>query len=185
MFDETVRARLLTKHHGSALGGFVLAGTGHRLGRLGGYGEDVKTALTELASQLLIRVRPDRVVSGMALGWDQALAEAAVAHKIPFTAAVPFEGQEHKWPEESQRRYHELLRQARDVQTIGHPGFSAKKMQVRNIYMVHECTALATLWDGKQNGGTWNCVRYARRVKKPRINMWNTWKELRLKAAHK
>ena len=182
MFDDTTRTVLLDRHYGVPCGDFVLAGTGHRPGKLGGYNNaEVRLALTELAAKVIARVRPDYIISGMALGWDQALADAAVAHHIPFIAAVPFKGQESKWPWEAQEQYLWLLDQAEEVQIIGTPGYSAKKMQARNIWMVHQCTALAALWDSKENGGTWNCIRYARKVGKPCISMWKAWEELRSK----
>ena len=46
----------------------------------------------------LERARPDAVISGMALGWDQAVARATADLGIPWVAAITFEGQESKWP---------------------------------------------------------------------------------------
>ena len=55
-----------------------VAGTGHRPNKLGGYDDDIYQRLVTLAMTYLEETRPKRVISGMALGWDQALAEAAV-----------------------------------------------------------------------------------------------------------
>jgi len=109
----------------------------------------------------------------MALGWDQALAQAAVDMKIPFDAAVPFVGQESRWPAESAKRYRSLLSQARNVTVVCDGGYAAWKLQRRNIWMVDHCDAVLALWNGS-DGGTANCVRYAD-GKRPVINVWNEW----------
>jgi uncharacterized phage-like protein YoqJ len=35
-------------------------------------------------------------------------------------------------------------------------------MQVRNQWMVDHAMVVMAVWDGKQSGGTWNCIQYAR-----------------------
>jgi len=42
----------------------ILAGTGHRPDKLGGYGAGVSTRLVDLARVALMNYRPDEVVSG-------------------------------------------------------------------------------------------------------------------------
>lgn len=54
----------------------IVAGTGHRPNKLGGYGDDVFERLVALARTYLWHMEPWHVISGMALGWDQALAQA-------------------------------------------------------------------------------------------------------------
>src|SRR6478609_5888932 len=93
----------------------IIAGTGHRPDKLGGYENRTRLALGGLATEYLAQKRPDLVISGMALGWDQALAGAAVALEIPFLAIIPFEGQERKWPEDARARYKRLLAAATEV----------------------------------------------------------------------
>jgi len=153
----------------------IIAGTGHRPDKLGGYGEATFLRLCHVASEALIRLKPTRVISGMALGWDQALAQAATEWHIPFVAAVPFKGQEAAWPAASQKYYHELLRKAESVVYVSKPPYAARKMQVRNEFMVHKCDLLLALWDGS-DGGTANCVRYAKLVAHKRFeNVWEQW----------
>ena len=55
------------------------------------------------------KLNPSEVISGMALGWDMALAQAAINLGIPFIAAVPFIGQENMWIKKTQEYYKELL----------------------------------------------------------------------------
>jgi hypothetical protein len=60
----------------------IVGCTGHRLQRLGGYSPKVYQRLLDTADMYFYRcVEEDEqitVVSGMALGWDQAFAEAAI-----------------------------------------------------------------------------------------------------------
>jgi len=54
----------------------ILAVTGHRPEKLGGYGPAVAERLFNLASSELQGLRPEYVLTGMAIGWDQAVADA-------------------------------------------------------------------------------------------------------------
>lgn len=155
---------------------YVIAGTGHRPDKLSdGYAESGHARLVSLARWALEKYKPTLVISGMALGWDQALAEAAVSYGIPFEAAVPFLGQENRWPRESIERYQRLLSQARKVTVVSEGGYSARKMQRRNEYMSDRADALLALWNGS-DGGTANCIQYTRE-KHPMIPVLNVWDE--------
>lgn len=157
--------------------GLVVAGTGHRPDKLGGFSSQVEGRLEALASAALARFKPDVVISGMALGWDWALAEASLKAGIPLIAAIPFVGQERRWQQESQRRYAEIL--AKAVVVIVSPGgYSHKAMQVRNEWMVDRCHRLLALWDGS-SGGTANCINYAVTVNRPYHNLWVSWDKYR------
>lgn len=157
----------------------IVAGTGHRPDKLGGYGNQTRLALGGLATEYLSQTQPEKVISGMALGWDQALAGAAVALGIPFIAAVPFFTQSDRWPTEAQDRYDRLLGAAETVEIIGvlHHGSEAevnRLMQVRNEWMVDRADKMVALWDGSW-GGTHNCIAYARKQGVPIDNLWARW----------
>lgn len=152
----------------------ILAGTGHRPDKLGGYGAGVSSRLVDLARAALIRYRPNEVISGMALGWDTALALAAIELGIPLTAAVPFEGQERKWRPEQQEQFRAILALATTVVVVSPGGYAVWKMQIRNEWMVDRATAMLALWDGS-GGGTGNCIEYARRRKIQIVNLWAAW----------
>lgn len=151
----------------------IISGTGHRPDKLGGYSDDVLVKLKTLAIDL-IPEDTTKIITGMALGWDTALALAAIWRHIPFVAAVPFLGQEKMWPKESQTRYHNLLGAAEDVVYVCDQGYAPWKMQIRNEYMVDHCDTVLALWDGSA-GGTSNCVKYAEKKGKPIINIWKHW----------
>lgn len=153
----------------------ILAATGHRPDKLGGYSDEVLARLQRLAAAWIVDYHPTQVISGMALGWDTAVALAAIEHGYPLVAAVPFVGQESIWPKAAQERYRKILAHA-EVRIISPGGFSVGKMQYRNEWMVNRCDRLVALWDGS-SGGTANCVFYADRKKKPYDNLWPRWIE--------
>ena len=104
-------------------------------------------------------------ITGMALGADQLFADAAIQLKamgadIKIIAAIPFKGQELKWPEASQNKYNEILEHC-EQHIICPGGYSAYKMQARNKWMVNRSEYILALWDGRKSGGTWSCIKYA------------------------
>lgn len=153
----------------------ILAGTGHRPDKLGGYSSLIQKELQKLAEQEIYRLKPSLVITGMAQGWDQALGWAAKAQCVPFHAYIPFVGQENVWPDATQDRYRELLSYAAQIVVCSPGGYSATKMQTRNMRMVDDCTDLIALWDGSP-GGTANCLVYARFKKRPIHLCWEAWR---------
>lgn len=153
----------------------IVAGTGHRPNKLGGYSPDATDHVFRVAQRALEEFRakdPDlTVISGMALGWDSALAFAALELELPLICAIPFTGQERMWPLPSQRMYHLVLEAATEVVVVSPGSYSAEKMQIRNEYMVDHAHHIAALWNGT-HGGTSNCLRYARLQNKPITNFW-------------
>lgn len=156
----------------------IFAATGHRPDKLGGYSEAVNAKLRKLARGYLEEARPAKTISGMALGWDMAWAEASVDLGIPFIAAIPFAGQEGQWPEASKVRYWNLTLRACDIVTVCDGGYAAWKMQERNEWMVRNCTRLVALWDGS-SGGTANCVRFAKSEGRAIHNLWAEYERTR------
>lgn len=160
---------------------YIIAGTGHRpnkikVGSFDGYSPMIYDLLVEFAEIKLNQFRwpPGEIISGMALGWDQALAEAALRLDIPLIAAVPFEGQESKWPRESQKRYNWILSKAHDVVIVSPGPYSPNKLHDRNEWMVDNCNLLLTLWDGSE-GGTKACINYAEWKGREMHHLWDEW----------
>lgn len=152
----------------------ILAATGHRPDKLGGYSMEIAGGLMMLAVKHIDILKPTEIISGMALGWDMAVAEAAVFLNIPFVAAVPFTGQAAKWPPESRAIYTALIAKAKSVKIVSPGGFAAWKMQARNKWMVDNADHMLALYNNK-GGGTANCIREARRQEKPITNVWVEW----------
>lgn len=160
----------------------IISGTGHRPNKLfksNYYSLENRIKLKEFAKDKICEIRPrvTLVISGMAQGWDWALAEAAVELNIPFDAYIPFTGQESRWPKHTQEEYRNLLDKARNIKNIGGEGYAVYKMQNRNIAMVDDCESVLALWNGTK-GGTGNCIDYAKSINKDIINIWDDWNEI-------
>ncbi len=145
----------------------IVAFTGHRPDKLGGYKLPNETYIRvcQKIDAALRELKPEKVITGMALGIDQWAAMIAYKLKIPYLAAIPFEGQEKAWPEASQKTFNLLRKLATEEVIVSPGGYSASKMQVRNQWMVDNCDVLIAVWDGT-SGGTGNCVEYAKSVNK-------------------
>lgn len=156
----------------------IVAATGHRPEKLGGYGMTVQANLFRLARGWLETAKPKAVISGMALGWDTAVARAALDAGVLLTCAIPFAGQASRWQPEDRAEYFRILRTAYCVHYVSEPGYSAAKMMLRNRWMVDAADAVVALWDGT-DGGTANCVRYARSKGLEPVNLWQRWEQLK------
>jgi len=167
----------------------TICGSGHRPNKLGtakhsGYSPVIEDAMVHTLRKARRQLREDhgihigRLISGMALGWDTAIARFAVEEGLLWTAAVPFKGQEKMWPQASQTRYHDLLSQADEVVVVSEGGYSPAKMQVRNIWMADHSQFALVLHDGTP-GGTGNFVKYVQDEKKPWLNVWDLFEDAR------
>lgn len=153
----------------------IVAGTGHRPNKIGGFTTENFFNLVEVAERWLSENNPDKVISGMALGWDMALAQACINSKIPFVAAIPFKGQESKWSFSQKELYKSILKFAEEIVYVSKEGFSAQKMQKRNEWMVDRADVILAMWDGTM-GGTYNCIRYAESKNKKIINLYEVYR---------
>jgi uncharacterized phage-like protein YoqJ len=151
----------------------IIAATGHRPDKLGGYTPEIRENLRRVAREFLaLHPRVSEAVSGMALGWDQAFAHAAIDLGIPVVAAIPFKGQAARWPEQAQAYYRKLIdRSARVVHVSPLPTFTQDAFQARNEWMVDYSHAIVALWNGSP-GGTANCIDYARASGRTITNLW-------------
>lgn len=157
----------------------IIALTGHRPDKLGNeWNMDgpISQYLMKEFKTILDKLKPDGVISGMALGADMIWAQAAVDMKVPFLAAVPFRGQESKWPHKTQEYYRELLSMAYRVVYTSDGEHASWKFQERNKKMVDACTLLVAVWDGT-NGGTANCYKYAKSIGREIHRIYLPWRQ--------
>ena|SRR5579885_338306 len=118
--------------------------------------------------KLLLKLKPEKCISGMSTGYDQFAAFVCIQLGIPFIAAIPHIGQEKIWPQKSQDQYNWLLKKASEIVVVSEGGYAAYKMQVRNEWMVNNCDeVIACIRSNETNGGTFNCVKYAEQQNKP------------------
>lgn len=148
----------------------IVSFTGHRPNKLGGYRtpNDIFNYITSELKKILSNLKPEKAISGMALGWDQWAVQVCVDLQIPFIAAVPFIGQEKIWPQTSKDIYYDLLKKAIEQVIVCEGEYAAWKMQKRNEWMVDRSDVVIACFDGT-NGGTANCIRYAKEKNKELI----------------
>lgn len=141
--------------------------TGHRPQGIGGYdknSEENRWLLGQCCQifNILKIMGFERMYSGMALGWDQWALEESIKLDFYNIAAIPCLNQERKWPEASQRRYHELLKACKEVHFVSEEPYDNACMQERNMWMVDRSIATVAAFN-EIPGGTRNCLMYARR----------------------
>ena len=148
----------------------ILAITGHRPHKLGGYviPNPVANAVMIKLHESLKILQPEYVLSGMALGVDQWTAQICVDMHIPFKAIIAFDGYEAKWPAQSQKWYRHLLGKALEIHML-HPGpYTPSLLHQRNYWLVDHSDALLAVWDGQPGSGTAACVQYAQLKNPPK-----------------
>jgi uncharacterized phage-like protein YoqJ len=106
-------------------------------------------------------------ISGGAFGIDQYFAESVLICRtftpnIELIVAKPFPSQDSRWPAKSQKRFSEICNAASSVINVSDDPYSPAKMQTRNKWMVNHSSLVLAVWSGKEHGGTWNCIQYAR-----------------------
>ena len=140
----------------------IIAFSGHRPHRLGGYSDDILRSLVQEIRAALRENSVSLAYTGMALGWDTAAAIACWKENVPFIAAVPFPEQSLRWPALAKSRHAKLLRLAKEVHVLKH-SYSPAALMYRNCWMIERSHSLWVKWDGQPSGGTYQCVQYATR----------------------
>lgn len=149
----------------------LFAATGHRPGKLGPRFNPCR--LRAFAVQQLEALQATGVISGLAQGWDTAVAFAAIDLDIRLIAAVPFEGQADRWSEQDQKDYRFLRQMASQVHVMS-PLPRVEAYRQRDYWMVDHGAAVLALYNGSP-GGTKITVEYAERRDRPILNLWDAW----------
>ena len=157
----------------------IICGTGHRPDKLYtnrkiSYSRHAQNLLVDFLVPIIEERAPYQVVAGGALGFDTALALAALRIGKRLLIAIPFPGQERMWTSSSIDQFHTILALSDECVYVSDGPFSAHKMQARNEWMVDKSDRVLALWNGSA-GGTRNCVRYAEHTGKPVVNLWDRW----------
>ena len=155
---ETALEALL--YGGAQKPGKVLAVSGHRI---------LDVGLDRVAEEALAVTRPSKVLTGMAVGWDQAVARACVKMSIPFTAAVPCDDYDAVWPEHARVAYEVLLRQAEHVEVVCSGPYREGVLRARNEWVARNAEGTIALYDGREKGGTAGDVRGGKHA------VWDVW----------
>lgn len=148
---------------------FIVAGTGHRP-------EDCEPE--EIVIEKIRRVLQEKeadigtVITGCAAGFDLYLGTEAVRLGIPVWAARPWNT--HGPRTSDVELYSQVIEGAERVVVVTgtdeYPG--PWVYHKRNEWMVDNATHVMAYWSGKERGGTYACVKYARKVGKPIRNIY-------------
>ncbi len=145
---------------------FYLMGTGARALRTDPQAQKIYSELREFLRDVKKWCEDKgftlHIISGMAEGWDEALAKAAIAESIPFTAAIPNHGYaEHYWGKASLlgrnriSEFNAILEKAAEVvyvcDWVYHPVTGEHANFVRNRWMVNKATH-ALVYDPSSSG---------------------------------
>ncbi len=119
--------------------------------------QKTETAITEYGITAFI--------SGMAIGADLDFAEIVLKlrKKYPVTleCAVPCPNQTLKWNDKDKRRYDGVIKRADKISLISER-YTPECMLKRNRYMVDKSDRVIAVFNGKEEGGTWYTIKYAK-----------------------
>jgi len=147
------------------IGEVVVAGTGHRPKRLGNEYNGIGPYSDYIRHKVELGLKwagATDVITGMALGYDQILAEVALAMRLRVHAYVPggCDQQTNRWVTDSKRRYRQIIDRCYSVTPVPDRGLYSETLDRRNHEMVKACHILMACYDGT-GGGTANCISYA------------------------
>lgn len=158
---------------------YILCGTGHRPTRLGlSYSVNDFKLLMNFARQELQKLNlPNNqiVISGAALGWDQALAEAAVLENYELWMAVPFKNFSANWSPIDKLRHNSLCQKATKVIYTSDDEYNKALYYYRDVFMVQCSNKVLSLYDNSPYGGTYITQKYALEAKKEVINLYDNF----------
>jgi hypothetical protein len=157
---------------------YVIAVTGHRDLRpqdLAALREEVRKVLVGIRAR--VGSTPLLLLSGLAEGADQLVAEVALEVGVPLAAILPMPLDIYRvqMPEEAQKKLDHLLAQAEMRVELPLEGRTPEQLKTSNdalaacyealaLFLVRYGQALIALWDGKPSdkpGGTCRVVEYA------------------------
>ena len=165
---------------------FTISYTGHRPKDLLGYKADYRPVFNQIKEHLksILDQHPNEsfmVITGGAQGVDQMAFWAAYHLKTEYditnVLAVPFKGQEERWPELTkfgQKEYRIMISKADKIELLSDSHDNAiQKLDERNHWMVDHSDVLICVTPYEniltRPGGTGNCVRYASKVGHPYV----------------
>lgn len=107
-------------------------------------------------------IKVDVMIIGGAEGFDTIIGWMCVRHKIPFEMYLPYIGCYYD------KNLKELARSYRYVS----PEYHKRCFFLRDELMVDDSNGVVAWYDGRLKGGTFYTVKYADRIKKPVVNIY-------------
>jgi len=112
------------------------------------------------------------VICGMANGVDLWAGNVALDLGLPVIAAKPWAG--HGPRKSDVALYERIIKEAVEVVDVNlsETYIGPWLYQVRNEWMVDNATHVLAYYNGAPKGGTFNCLKYANKKKKPVRNVY-------------
>lgn len=154
--------------------------TGHRPNRLGGYDQQAQRCLYKFVRNQMLKIEDEHTVyQGCALGFDMAVATAALEQGHRVVSCIPFLGFNARWPLSSVLELDTILNRSSEVIIVVSDQEWAKEhapiaLNQRNNFIVDNTSQLFALACGAPSG-TQNCVDYAVRHGKSVKHLWRDW----------
>ena len=144
--------------------------TGHR--NLSHSEEDIKRVLRVGLKHLHQEKGYERVITGMAMGFDTLVAEVCCELDIPFIAAIAFEEQHKSWSLIYQARYQDAISCCEHIEVVCEGGWANWKYLKRDTWIADNCDLLISYWSGQQPSGTYFTMKEALDRKKKVKNIY-------------
>ena len=134
-----------------------IAITGHR---------DIDKRTVEAAkwwvSQIARKYPQATIITGGALGTDMLVATLAIKAGLKSKVYLPFEFETHtaRWNYASKANLRWVIERS-EVRVVGSNQYSVKLYYRRNERMVDDADLVIAFWDGREEGGTFGCMKYA------------------------
>jgi len=159
--------------------------TGHRPQKLGGFSPQAKERLYKFAQRQLLKLETEHTIyQGCAMGFDMAVATAALEQGHKVVSCVPFLGFNAKWHIESVLELDTILNRSHEVIVVTDKRLdenekvdwfnAAKLLDTRNKFIVDNVQKMLALSCGASSG-TLNCVNYAERKSVAVTHLWRDW----------
>lgn len=153
----------------------IIAGTGHRPKYCPCQYNENHPWLLDLKKDLrekLLEKSPDSVISGMAIGFDTWLANAALDLNIKLLCYVPFNDQGKTWPKKAYREYCSILERAHVILYLSNT-YTEDCFLKRDRAMIDDCDEVFALLNPEcSTGGTYYTVNYANNKNRKITHFW-------------
>lgn len=156
--------------------------TGHRPHKLYGYEYNSKgnmkilVKLKAVIKRLIVKRNIKTFITGMALGIDtwSALIVLELKEQFPeikLVCAIPCAEQWKKWSLDDKEIYEDILRQADYIYYVSEEPYTNWCMVTRDKWMVDNSSITIAVFDGNEDGGTWQTVKYAKKRQRSIIQL--------------
>jgi hypothetical protein len=155
----------------------IITGIAHTPARLHERTYLPSNELVYLASKALREFNATSLNTSLSLGWDQALAKAALELKIPYSVAIPYPGRDRVLKRDAQVIYYDLLAHAAEVTQVSED-YCDSAMLEAHMWRVDHSDYVLALWDYEFTGDCFRVIDYALNSDKPVANLWEDWRKL-------